>query len=59
MKELNEIKSQLKDKGINPNGILSKCIEKVILDLIEEVENLKEEINKINAIHNNNIHKIL
>ena len=24
MKEINQIKSQLKDKGINPNGVLGK-----------------------------------
>jgi len=43
MKEINQIKSQLIDKGINPNGILGQCIEKVILDLNEEIEKLREE----------------
>ena len=45
MEEINQIKSQLKDKGINPNGILGQCIEKVILDLKQEIENLKKEKN--------------
>ena len=44
MEEINQIKSQLKDKGINPNGVLGKSIEKVILDLKQEIENLKNEL---------------
>ena len=47
MKEINQIKSQLKDKGINPNGVLGKSIEKVILDLKQEIENLKKENNTV------------
>ena len=42
MREINEIKSQLKDKGINPNGVLGQSIEKVILNLIQEIEELKK-----------------
>ena len=49
MREINEIKSQLKDKGINPNGVLGQSIEKVILNLIQEIEELKKN-NKLKIL---------
>ena len=43
MDKINQIKSQLQDKGIHPNSILVLSIEKLINDLYQEIKELKME----------------
>jgi len=43
VQQLEEIKSQLIDKGIKKDSILSFCIEKVIMDQAAEIKRLKEK----------------